>query len=135
MNRSLIAYIVVVVGLLAGMWVYNADRNAKLEQAQLTICARLNIVRAQSNITDLATWRVLSLTVQRNPKAKRLVQYADDMTVIRLTDCQAAVKRPGKIPAALPQTIGDARTGKLLPTTQRIESASRSITRPGGVLQ
>lgn len=135
-NRQLLAYIVVVVGLMAGLFVYSRDQNEKLTSAQLTICDRLNIVRAQSNISDLASWRVLSATIQANPdRAIRFATQANDMTVIPLTNCKRAVSDPGHFPAALPQRIGDPETGELRPQTHEIEAMSRRITRPEGVIE
>lgn len=110
----------------------------KTDDATLTgrdhrICERLNIVRAQSNVSDSVSFNILSISGRRekalikgDPRNaalhrqsfKVLTGQAGKLTVTDLTDCDAALDPKYNYPLAGP--IGDPAKGKLSPEAKEI---------------
>lgn len=113
-----------------------------LEKRDVRLCERLNIVRAQSNVSDSVSFAILSNSGRRefalakgdpdNAKlhadsAEELFAQAQKLTVIDLTDCQKALDPKYDYPLAGP--IGNPRTGEYAPGVQAVLDKSVELQR------
>jgi uncharacterized protein HemX len=96
---------------------HKADVQAqqRLDQAVWGSCRRLNILRAQSNLSDAVSFRVLTQAA-----GGRFRHFASNLRVTPVTNCEQAVKNPSTYRAPVATPIGDTTTGKLRPEVVRI---------------
>lgn len=135
--------------ILVGLVIWTHGQNSKLHDGLTGSCRRVNVLRAQSNVSDLAVWRALSGAAQREytlahgPQSKThkksaeiTVKYAADVAITALTDCNKAVNDPEHYRFPIAGPIGDAKTGKEFPEVAQIERQSKAlIKRQKNVLQ
>lgn len=149
-RNSIAGYLMILAGAVAfSLLTINAlsdsthSTDAKLRAASVSSCERVNILRAQSNISDAVVFDILSASGRRelalaktDTEASRKVheqsaeivfRAADKLTVTPLTDCKQAVDDAAiyKFPLAGP--IGNARTGKLGPKAQQVVDSSNVL--------
>jgi hypothetical protein len=144
MNNNVLAYLVILVAALAGMVVYIRDANNVDRDRAIVQCERVNVLRAQSNVTDVAVWRNFAAATKREltlaekgedvkvhrQSADDFVKNANDITVTPLTDCRRAIDQPGEFGApAAAFPVGDARTGEERPMIAAIEAESKERLR------
>lgn len=113
------------------------DLNARSHQ----VCERLNIVRAQSNVSDSVSFNILSQSARREDvladldtnrgihreSATTLAREAGRLTVTDLTDCDAAQHPDYDYPVAGP--VGDPTTGELNVGVATIVAESEALLR------
>lgn len=121
-RRATAAFLAVIVGLSFAGYAYLETLKDGLENS----CARVQIVRAQSNVSDSVSWTVLTAQATA-ADSERFRGEADKLTITALTDCKAAVDNPGdyKFPVASP--IGDTETGQMYGDSAQIISASEAL--------
>jgi hypothetical protein len=153
-NRSVIGFLVLLLGV--GFAVRSNSHTAHEAQAaareavstktllasNANECARVNILRAQSNISNDVSFVILSSAAKRElalAKADRpdravhaqsahaFIQNAERLKVTALTDCDHAVNRPVGFSFPLAGPIGDPRTGKQAPGVKEILRASDAL--------
>ncbi len=150
-NRSLrkwafgagIAYVLILVALFLAL----KDGQNNLKDGLTGSCDRVNVLRAQSNGSDLVSFKILSLSGQReaalaktdteNAKthldsAKGLWEQARNLNVTKLTDCDQAVKHPDKYVAPVAGPIGAPETGETWPGVQKLLDQSQDYLRSHG---
>lgn len=90
-------------------------QQARLDAAVGGSCKRVNVLRAQSNLSDGVSFVVLTMGGDG-----RFSKEAQQLRVTPLTDCRRAVRTPAfyRTPTAGP--LGDPKTGKLRPKVARI---------------
>jgi hypothetical protein len=124
LRKAAVGFAILLFGLLfAG----NAWKN-QLHDGLKGSCSRVNVLRAQSNGSDLVSFRILSISAQReailakkdkanaathSKSAKGLASEAQRLTVTRLTDCEEAVNDPDHYSTPVAGPIGDPKTGEL----------------------
>lgn len=143
MRWNIIGYVILVIGLALALYTYTNTRTSELRTASFRSCERLNVVRAQSNLSDIAVWTILSGAYQREVSLSKsdtesrevhkrsasiLLMNANRMTIIQLTSCRDAVDHPERVETVLPQAIGNIETGRLYDTSKDIESDSENLT-------
>ncbi len=141
-RNSLIAF-VLLVGAIGYALTTKPDVST-LEAGLVNACDRENILHAQTNTSDIVSFRLLSISGQtvlalaksdpKNAKqhrlgARLLFDSARQLKITALTDCAEAVKRPEayKYPVARP--IGGAETGHVYTSVQKIVRQSEVLLR------
>lgn len=140
-----IAYLV----LLGGVFIALFGQQQRLQEGLDGSCDRVNVLRAQSNSSDLVSFRILSYSGQREARLARLTTgeeaeahrssaqalflQAQKLTVTALTDCKEAVQHPQTFKTPIAGSIGDPTTGKLNGGIQEIVDDSQSYVRDGKV--
>lgn len=138
-RRFLIGYLALGLGT-----VFAANQSANSQHAGLvSSCQRVQILRAQSNISDAVSFRILSISAQRERQlaktdnrstrkahtrsARLLEAQAGQLTITGLTNCPKAVDEATtyKFPVASP--VGNPRKGKLSPDAKRILIQSQAL--------
>lgn len=139
-SRALIGFLVLFAAALFGFHDVNkraveAERQAvardhlvlrRIDTAVFGSCRRVNILRAQSNLSDSVSFVVLANAGQAAEKngntevAKIYFMEASKLTVTPLTNCNTAVKTPTIYQLPKPGPIGDPKTGNLSPETDKI---------------
>jgi hypothetical protein len=106
-------------------------------------CNRVNVLRAQSNLSDTVSWKILSDAGQRElslavtdvPETRKahvksaatLLEQASTLTATGMTDCAQAVEDPLGYKQPLARPIGDPRTGKVSPRAQAVLDSSHDV--------
>lgn len=142
--KAAIAYLVV----LGGVFVALQAQSQTLEDASMGSCHRVNVLRAQSNASDLVSFNILSLSGQREKmlaeqagagerqthlaSADALFEQAKKLTVTELTDCAQAVAHPTEYVNPIAGPIGDPSTGELSPDVEKIANASEAFLNLNG---
>lgn len=148
-KQPLVGYAILVVGILLAVYFYSHSVNDNLRDGLLSSCERVNILRAQSNLSDTVSWSVLSSAAEREQalikkdpdaapahrkSADALSNQSNGLTVTGMTDCKAAVSRPRtyNIPQAI--YIDDLYTpeAKVSPEAQKVINASRKTLSEDG---
>lgn len=142
---ALVGFLVLVAGLA-----YAISQTADIDDLDartVSTCERINILRAQSNVSDAVSFtvisqdasRVLAVAASRGPEYERILRdsaaslrtQAKRLTVTPLTDCNDARSPRFRYPLSGP--IGDPQTGELFPGVKEIVRQSESIKSPSGV--
>lgn len=115
-----------------------------LRAGLISSCQRVNILRAQSNMSDLVSFRILSLSAQRemklskgDPKNKRIHRNnatslrieAQRLTITALTECEPAVDDAKAYKFPIASSIGNVETGTVDPIVQLIVKDSERLLR------
>jgi hypothetical protein len=124
--------------------------NAWIEELQSGLhgaCDRVNVLRAQSNLSDSVSFTILSSAAQRetrlvkgDPKnasthqrsADVLAGEAKRLTVTRMTDCDRAVSDPDSYSTPSAGPIGDPLTGERNEEVEEILLESEAMIRNDG---
>lgn len=142
---SMAAFVVMLASV--GYVLSTKPDTGALRAGLVSSCERVNILRAQSNISDSVSFEILSLSGKREaalgkpgkPDAKLhkdsatlLFGQADKLTITGLTNCKLAVDsaRTYKFPVASP--IGVPETGDKMPMVDEIIEDSRRLLRLSG---
>lgn len=111
-----------------------AQRTAFIEA-----CNNENILHAQSNITALVSFKILSLSGQRNKEARAILwPEARKLRITGLSDCVEATDNSKRYNYPVANPIGDPTTGEPSAQVQAIVVQSRrllketELQRPGG---
>lgn len=141
-NRALAGFLILLVGV--GYALGQTVSEGQLYDAQINACERVNVLRAQSNLSDLVSFNILSVSTQReyalanqiksNKKAYTthkssadlLADQARELRVTKLTDCSKAVNHPKGYHFPLAGPIGEPTTGKLNPDVVHIIAGSQA---------
>lgn len=129
--------------LFGGLFVAGKAWTDTLHDGLVGSCDRVNVLRAQSNGSDLVSFRILSLSGQReaslaegskdseskthSDSAKALFGQAKLLTVTQLTDCERAVDHPKSYDTPIAGPIGDPATGELNQGVKRALDASAAL--------
>lgn len=119
--------------LLGGISLAGKAWLSELESGLKGSCDRVNVLRAQSNLSDTVSFMVLSdatkeaRRVGREEKADSFALQAGSLTVTELTDCDVAVGNPEDYVTPIAGPIGDPGTGKLSPGVKEIIDASARL--------
>jgi hypothetical protein len=139
---NLIGYAIIVIVMALALYAYTSGQDTKLRGGLIRSCERVNVLRAQSNISDLAMWRNFSAAVQRERRlskpgmpdadthrrsANEISRNAQDITVTALTNCGLAIDNPARYETQLAGPIGDLSTGREFPEVRSIEEDSRDL--------
>lgn len=139
MNKALLAYLMILVGGLLAVTVYTTNQDAERRVGLIATCERVNVLRAQSNVTDIALWRVLASSYEREialadakgdtsihkRAAADLKRYAGQIVVTAMTDCARAIDHPESYRPPVSGPVGNVMTGQLNTISQATEGASR----------
>lgn len=122
---ALVAYIVLLGGLFG---VVKASQDV-LHEGLKGSCYRVNVLRAQSNASDVVSFKILSSSAIREAKlakmgpaserkthatsAHSLATEARTLTVTGITNCEQAVNDPEHYVTPVAGPIGEPTTGKL----------------------
>ncbi len=113
-----------------------------LRAGDIGACNGVNTLRAQSNISNFVSFRILSLSAQREfalgkkgdseaklhaKSAKLLFSEAKKPAITALTDCKQAVDNPRKYHFPTAGPIGDPMTGKPTERSARILTDSQRL--------
>jgi hypothetical protein len=117
-------------------------------------CQRVNILRAQSNVSDLVSFNILALSARREMElaeapaaaeagtrsihkrsAALLAAEANKLTITGLTNCPLAVNRPKTYRFPIANPVGDANTGQTTAKVRTIISDSRELLRTNEATQ
>jgi hypothetical protein len=112
-----------------------------LRSGLVSSCNRVNVLRAQSNLSDTVSFKILASATQReralvkgdpeNAKIHRrnaveLGAQLEQLAITKLTDCGPAVNDPNHYVYPIAVPIGDPDTGKLKPGVEKIVAQSRA---------
>jgi hypothetical protein len=144
-NQALIAFVVLLGGLaFAGKaWI------GELQDGLRGSCDRVNVLRAQSNLSDSVSFNILSSSGIRekalakssptkgerkthNDSAEALFREADKLTVTVLTNCERAVDEADKYKTPVAGPIGEPRTGEFTEGVQHVLDDSIDYLRTHG---
>jgi hypothetical protein len=122
--------------------IYNASVE-NLREGLRGSCQRVNILRAQSNVTDVVSFRILSISGKREfelakrasgnvqslreESANLLFGQAAVLTITDLTDCERAIRDPDNYYHPTANPIGNPNTGNLTPVSERILRDSQNL--------
>lgn len=112
-------------------------------------CHRVNVLRAQSNASDYVSFKILSLSGQReaalaktskspavahvhNKSAQGLWDQARNLTVTQMTDCEQAIEHPDSYKTPVAGPIGSPESGTTYPSVQKVLDQSRQYLRVHG---
>lgn len=141
MDRAVIGFLVLVVAFTLGVGAFFRAAYDRQQAGLVGSCERVNVLRAQSNITDIAVWRAFSSAAQRETRlirtdpenrsahrrsAQTIRQTAGDMTATALTNCDRAVNDPDNYTPPGATRIGDVLAGQEQPAIAVIEKQSRA---------
>ncbi len=142
-RKPLVGYAVLVIGMLLAVYAYTGAVDDNLRAGLRSSCERVNVLRAQSNLSDYVQWQtvangaarersLIKTDTQKNREAHMnsaasLEEQAGNLTVTGLTDCDEAVDSADSyvIPTANP--IGDSRNIEVYPQIERIIDESRGL--------
>lgn len=151
--RALIGFAILVAGGATATVVTNDQRSdadrvtqTRINRAVRGSCRRVNVLRAQSNLSDKVSYSILVTAGGRETKlakigpqaelhrrsADQFFSEATNLRVTPLTDCEKAVDHPQdyRTPSAGP--IGDPRAGTIDPLVASIiEDSKRLLMREG----
>lgn len=115
-----ISYLIVVLAAMAAVYALNDRAIERTRNAELTACARVQLLRDQANGTNVLIYEYFNdaakatrARIKSEPEnanvlrssAKRLQSSADQQTVTGPTDCRSAVDHPGTYQAPAPEFI------------------------------
>lgn len=138
-RRATAGFLILLIGLVfAGRGYVGA-----LHDGLVGSCDRVNVLRAQSNSSDLVSFHILSISAQREAalakadnagtqsahkrSATLLFDQAGKLTVTGLTDCEKAVGDPSHYAAPVANPIGDPTKNKLNDGVRQIEVDSQRL--------
>lgn len=139
---KVLAYLGLTLALFLTLNQFERRDDERQRRAAYSTCERVNLLRAQSNLSDNVIFEILSISAQQQaklakaePKTREIHQKAADLlaseakkvTVTALTDCDRAIGDPLRYRLSLPRPIGDPMTGELYPEVQAAVDASRRI--------
>jgi hypothetical protein len=140
-RAALIGYAVLFAGM--GYAIHDNINASDLRAGLISSCERVNILRAQSNTSDAVSFRILSISAQRehtlsqsdvaatrrthSRSFKLLAEQAGQLTLTGLTDCSEAVDHAKNYNFPTAHPVGDPLSGKLSQTTKEIITASRQV--------
>lgn len=105
-------------------------------------CNRVNVLRAQSNLSDTVSFNILSLSGRREhalvkldstaakehrQSAEGLFDQARSLTVTGITNCEEAVDHPAAYRPPIATPLGVPETGKLSPGVAKILADSKKL--------
>ncbi len=120
------------VGLLAAVtFVLGTKPDVQAQRtAFISACENENILHAQSNITALVSFKILSLSGQQSRRARAVLHpEAGKLRITGLTDCEEATDNPRSYVYPAANEIGDPATGVVNPDVQTIVAESRRLLR------
>lgn len=154
-NRSLAGFLVLLLGIgfavhSNGVTAHRADEASKeaasvgaLRDASVSECQRVNILRAQSNISNDVSFEILSSAAQREAaltkathgseqaihraSALSFVTNAGRLKVTQLTNCVLATHDAASYQFPFAGPIGNPRTGHHAPGIEKILRASDAL--------
>lgn len=140
LKRWSIGAAVVYVVIVGAVWLALKDGQDSLRAGLQGSCERVNVLRAQSNGSDLVSFKILSISGQRESalaktttgvesKTHRISAFglwdqATHLRVTKLTDCRHAVDDPAHYKTPVAGPIGDPHTGELSPGVKKVVDAS-----------
>lgn len=113
-----------------------------LHQGLVGSCARVNVLRAQSNLSDTVSFQILSISGRReaalvkldphaagqhHKSALALFTEAKKLTITKPTNCEQAVGDPDHYSTPIAGPIGDPTTGKMNPGVMRAIRDSQNL--------
>ena len=143
MRSALVGFLILLVGVLGYSIAAQDALDSKFTQANKTTaagltqsCKRVNILRAQSNLSDYVIWDILTASARRErflakndvpgnkdahlTSAVVFEQNAGKLTVTALTNCAKAVRVPDSYPYPEAGPLGDVKSGELTDNVQKI---------------
>lgn len=135
-----IAFLVLFAGLAIAGKTY-VDR---LHNGLVGSCNRVNVLRAQSNLSDTVSFNILSISGQREKalvkldkeaaaqhrkSSNALFKEARKLTITKVTNCEEAVDSPDHYVTPIAGPIGNPATGKLDPGVARVIRDSEDLLR------
>lgn len=138
----ILAYLILGFGVAVAL--HNTASAPQLRGGLINSCERVNVLRAQSNLSNSVSFTVLSNAAIREirlartvPKTSKfykihiksadgLVQASRRLFITDLTDCTLAIKDGVKYPFHASEPIGDARTGRLFKASDKILADSQT---------
>lgn len=144
-----IGYLILTGGIILALGISNHATQIRLHDGLVGSCVRVNVLRAQSNLSDAVEFNVLSATVKRelilkktahipqtrqahNLSVKLIAAQANKINLTELTDCNQAVNHPDSYKAPVAGPLGNVKTGKLNPETAGILQRSQVYIRQKG---
>lgn len=146
--------LVIVLVLVSGLYTRhaaNTEREGRRQAVALTTnaatgsCNRVNLLRAQSNLSDTVIFKILSESGRRERRlgqtderatrpahrksAEVLTGEARKVTITDLTNCKKAVQDPLGYDPPQASPLGDASTGELSETVKRVVRRSERLLR------
>lgn len=144
-RRPIVGYIVLTIGILLAVFTYTDHVNDKLRDGLASSCERVNILRAQSNISDAVSWKTTISILQReqrlahtdNPatriahekSATSLSNQASLLTVTAITNCDKAVNSPANYNFPNATKISAKNPTDMNPNVPKILSDSKKLLR------
>lgn len=148
-HKGLVGYIILAIGV--GYAIHSSHNSAiseglrTIHSANIQSCQRVNVLRAQSNLSDSVSFTILSISARREfalahkdlPKtrqthlksAKLLSVQARKLNVTKLTNCNLAVNHPQAYRYPLAGPLGNPLNGKLYPQIREILQDSEHYVR------
>lgn len=139
-----IVYLVIFAAVFLGL----KDGQDSLREGLQGSCERVNILRAQSNGSDLVSFKILSLSGQREDTLAKattgavaqthrdsrdgLWAQAKNLRVTKITDCSRAVDDPANYKTPVAGPIGNPKTGELSPGVKRVIDTSIAYLKKRG---
>lgn len=139
-----ITYVVVLAAVAWGL----KDGQDSLREGLQGSCERVNVLRSQSNGSDLVSFKILSLSGQREsalaktgPKSEAkthrdsatgLWAQATHLRVTKITDCVHAVDDPAHYKTPVAGPIGDPKTGELYSGVKQVLKDSHAYLKRRG---
>lgn len=148
LRKPVVGYMILAVGILLAVFFYTNTVNEKLREGLASSCQRVNILRAQSNLSDNVSWTILSASAAREKKLAAtepqnrkthkssyhiLSKQASNLTITPITDCDKAVNEPKSYVVPKAHSIGDKKTLKQRPEVAKILSESKALLRAENV--
>ena len=146
-RRYVISALIGYMILTGGVVVAGNDADNRIHDGLINACERVNVLRAQSNISDGVSFNTLTAEGKRARQlatapttdgqkipratyrryARRFEANAGRLTVTALTDCEGALKDPKRYNYPLARRLGDVKTGKLDPQARKILDESHKL--------
>lgn len=139
LRKPVVGYLILTIGILLAVYIYTNSVNDNLRDGLQSSCQRVNILRAQSNLSDAVTWTILASAAKREQSliykdkdaaeehknsAQSLTNQTDNLTVTGMTDCKSAIERPRTYNVPKAVRIGNVRTIEISPEARKIIKAS-----------
>lgn len=140
-RSALVGFAILLFGV--GYAIQGKSTTSELRAGLLSSCARVNILRAQSNTSDNVSFKILALSAQRErslatlshgpehathvKSARLLSDQAAHLTITGLTDCKQAVDNAENYAFPVANPVGNPISGKTTVTAQRIIDKSQSL--------
>lgn len=144
-TKPLLSYVILALALTFAVYQIQDATTDRLRSGLVSSCERVNVLRAQSNLSDVTSFNVLSATIKqelvvldkgkttpatriaRRAAIEKFVKEANRLTVTGLTDCDRAVNNPESYDIPVADPIGDPLTGKIKDDTQQIIDQSEKF--------